>query len=83
MGVSFDDPAKNAHFAEKNDFNYPLLSDLDRSMGLAYGAADAADQSAARRVGVILTPDGRIHAWHARVSAREFPQQALAAIPAL
>lgn len=73
--------ADNAHFAAKNQFNFPLLSDLDRSMGLAYGAADTADQGHARRVGAILSPDGRVHAWHAKVSSREFPQEALAAIP--
>src|SRR5690349_14121281 len=38
LGISFDAPAKNAAFVEKYHFCFPLLSDVDRKVGLAYGA---------------------------------------------
>ena len=49
-------------------------------MGLAYGATDPGSTSSARRMGVIVGPDGKVsHAW-AAVKARDFPQQALDAL---
>jgi peroxiredoxin Q/BCP len=82
LGASFNDVTKNAAFAEKYDFPYPLLCDTDRKLGLAYGAAADAGAGHAARVGVIIGPDGRIVSWSPKVDARGFPQQALDAIPA-
>ena len=81
LGVSFDAVDANHAFAEKYGFGFRLLCDTDRSLGVAYGAADSVDQATARRAGVIIDPDGAIFQWHAKVSSREFPAQALAAIP--
>jgi peroxiredoxin Q/BCP len=81
LGASFDTPEENAAFAEKYSFPFPLLCDTDRSLGIAYGAATGPDDAMARRVGVIIGPDGRIVAWHARVDPSTFPEQALAALP--
>lgn len=77
IGASFDTPEANAAFAQKYGFSYSLLSDLDRSLAIAYGAADDATASTARRVGVIIGPDGRILQWYARVSSSNFPKEAL------
>jgi thioredoxin-dependent peroxiredoxin len=76
--VSFDTPAENRAFAEKFGFGYPLLCDTDRRMGVAYGAADGPDAANARRVGVVVGPDGRIRSWEAKVDARTWPQEVLA-----
>lgn len=46
-------------------------------MGLAYGACDDAKARSARRVGVIIGPDGKVVQYHEKVDARAFPQQAL------
>ncbi|AKJ07221.1 peroxiredoxin Q/BCP [Archangium gephyra] len=46
-------------------------------MGLAYGACDDASAPNARRVGVLIGPDGRVMAWYPKVDARAFPSQAL------
>ena len=47
MGASFDTPAENLEFAEAQGFGYPLLSDVDRRVGAAYGVVrDADDQYA-------------------------------------
>ena len=78
LGVSFDAPAENRAFAEKFGFGYPLLSDPDRAMGVAYGAADSAAAPSARRTGVVIGPDGRIRSWEAKVDAKTWPQQVLA-----
>ena len=40
LGASFDTVEKNAKFAQKFEFNFPLLCDVDRKIGMAYGAAD-------------------------------------------
>ncbi len=77
MGVSFDTPEENKAFAEKFSFNFPLLCDTDRRMGLDYGACDDASAANARRVGVLIGPDGRVKAWYPKVDARAFPAQAL------
>ena len=77
MGVSFDTPEENKAFAEKFSFNFPLLCDTERQLGLAYGACDDKSAANARRVGVIIGPDGRVKAWYPKVDARAFPAQAL------
>jgi peroxiredoxin Q/BCP len=75
--VSFDTPAENKAFAEKFNFNFPLLCDTDRAMGVAYGAAASATASTAQRVGVVVGPDGRIKEWLPKVDARTYPKDVL------
>jgi peroxiredoxin Q/BCP len=38
LGVSKDEPAANARFAEQESLNFPLLSDQDLTVHQAYGA---------------------------------------------
>lgn len=78
LGVSFDTPAENRAFAEKFGFGYPLLCDVDRSMGVAYGAADPGGTGGARRIGVVVGPDGRVRSWEGKVDARTWPKDVLA-----
>jgi thioredoxin-dependent peroxiredoxin len=75
LGVSFDTPAENRAFAEKFSFNFPLLCDTDRKLGLAYGAADTPASTNARRVGVVIGPDGKVKEWLPKVDARSYPQE--------
>ena len=77
FGVSFDSQAANKKFAEKYQFNFPLLCDTDKSMGVAYGAADSTSDRSARRVGVIIGPDGKVKHYFPKVDARKFPEEAL------
>src|SRR3981081_4136024 len=77
LGVSFDTPAENAAFARKYNFNFPLLCDVDRKIGMAYGAADDAKAGTARRVGVIIGPDGKVKEYLPKVSASNFPKEAV------
>jgi peroxiredoxin Q/BCP len=77
FGISFDSQKDNQAFAEKFGFNFPLLSDTDRKVGLAYGACDDVKAGSARRVAVIIGPDGMVKRYYPKVDARAFPQQAL------
>ena len=78
LGVSFDTLEKNQAFAEKFGFNFPLLSDVDRKVGFAYGATDdPASGANARRVGVIIDPNGIVKFHAPKVSASAFPKEAL------
>lgn len=38
VGISRDDVGKQQHFAERHNFDYPLLSDVDGEVAKAYGA---------------------------------------------
>jgi peroxiredoxin Q/BCP len=78
--VSFDTPAENKAFAEKFSFNFPLLCDVDRKMGVAYGAADDTKAGNARRVGVVIDPQGKIKEWLPKVDARGYPADVLTRI---
>ena len=74
-GVSFDTQEENRAFSEKFDFNFPLLCDTDRAMGLAYGAASSADSAMAKRIGVGIDPEGKVHEYHSSVNAKSFPTE--------
>ena len=76
-GVSFDTPAENKAFAEKFSFNFPLLCDTDRKMGVAYGAAEAGASGNARRIGVVVGPDGKVREWLPKVDSKTYPQDVL------
>lgn len=80
FGVSFDTVAENRAFSEKFDFNFPLLCDTDRQMGLAYGACSSADSGSAKRIGVVIGPDGKVQAYEPAANAKNYPQQVLAAL---
>ena len=55
-----DDEAKNRAFAEKYDFPFPLLCDTDRSVSLAYGTVDRADDAYARRWTFVIDGEGKL-----------------------
>ena len=76
VGVSFDSPADNKKFTDKFGFNFPLISDTDRTIGTAYGA-NVDPQKGAQRVGVVIAPDGKIKEWHERVDARAWPAEVI------
>lgn len=77
LGVSFDQAHENHAFAKKFDFNFPLLCDVDRKMGIAYGATDPREAGGAKRIGVVIGPDGKVKQWLPKVDAKTFPEDAL------
>jgi peroxiredoxin len=54
-----------------------LLSDGDRSVAMAYGAAESADQEKATRISVLVGPDGKVAKTYATPVADEHPAEAL------
>jgi thioredoxin-dependent peroxiredoxin len=77
LGCSFDTEAENAAFAKKFSYNFPLLCDTDRKVGMAFGAADNAKSGSAKRIAVIIGPDGKVKQFFPKVSAGSFPKEAL------
>lgn len=78
VGVSFDPPVENKAFREKFDFPFPLLCDTSRQLGLAYGACDRADAAHARRITVVIDPEGRLARIYDEVDPKTHAAQVLA-----
>ena len=57
-----------------------MLCDVDRSLGLAYGAADAADAEYPTRISYLIDPDGRIAKVYGKVTPADHPDEVLADI---
>ena len=79
-GVSFDTPEDNRKFAEKFRFPFPLLCDTDRSIGMAYGAAESPSDEYARRIAYVIDENGVIDQAHAKVDAASYPHAQLASL---
>ena len=77
LGASFDTPADNAAFARKFSFPFLLLSDPDRSLALAYGAANDASAQFAKRVSCLIDEEGRVLRYYPQVAARQHVEEVL------
>jgi peroxiredoxin Q/BCP len=86
LGVSADDAASHAKFANKYRLPFQLLSDPERSVMRAYGAYGEKTMYGRKVVGVIrstvwIGPDGTVRRHWARVAdAAKHPDQVLAAL---
>lgn len=78
--MSFDTIEANARFAARYDFPFLLLSDISREMGVAYGAAADTSAQTARRVSVLVGPDGAVVKAYAKVAPAGHPDEVLADI---
>ena len=57
-----------------------MLCDVDRRVGLAYGAADSADAGYPARISYLIDPEGRIAKVYAKVTPADHPDEVLADI---
>ncbi len=80
--MSFDTVSANAAFAKKFEFPFPLLCDVKREIGQAYGACDSPDASSAKRISYLVGPDGKIRKAYEKVSPPTHPQEVLDALAA-
>ena len=80
IGVSFDSTKENAAFAKKFNFPFPLISDTDRKIGMAYGACDTPKDEYARRIAYVIDESGKIAQAHPKVDARSYPREQLASL---
>lgn len=78
LGASFNSVEQNAAFAKKLGIKFPLLCDVDRKLGLAYGACDDPRAQYAERVSFLIGPDGKIERVYDRVDPRDHPARVLA-----
>ena len=80
MGISFDTPKDNSAFAAKFEFPYLLLSDEDRKIALAYGAAGDEKARAPKRVTFLIGPDQVIKRVWDKVDVTTHTQDVLDAL---
>ena len=78
MGISFDTVEDNAAFVKKCEFNFPLLCDTDRTVGMAYGACEDKTASSAKRISYLIDEQGRIEKAYPKVNPAEHPAEVLA-----
>ena len=77
LGISFDSSQDNKRFADRHGFSFQLLSDLDRSVGVAYGAADSEDAGYAKRMSFLIGTNGEVeHVWD-QVDPQSHPEEVL------
>ena len=74
LGASFDTVADQAAFAQKFGFNFPLLADTERKLGLAYGATDDPKAGYAKRISYLIGPDGKVRKAYPKVNAAHIPK---------
>lgn len=81
LGASFDPIDANAAFAKKYDFPFRLLSDVNRMVGMAYGAADGPQAATAKRTSTLIDPEGRVAQVWPKVKPADHAAEVLAAVP--
>ena len=77
LGVSFDEPAANAKFVAAESFPFRLLSDRERTLAVAVGAADSREQPVARRISYLVGPDGKVMRVYESVTPAAHADQVL------
>jgi peroxiredoxin Q/BCP len=77
MGASFNSVEQNAAFAKKYDFNFPLLCDTDRALGMALGVCDNPKARYAKRSSVLIDENGKIAKIYDAVNPRDHAGQVL------
>ena len=80
VGVSFDSPKDNAAFARRHEFRFPLLSDTNHAVALAYGACSGEDARYPDRVSFLIDENGAIERVYDQVDPRDHPARVLADI---
>lgn len=80
LGISFDSVEENRAFAEKFGYPFPLLSDPDRRVGIAYKAAEGPKERYAKRFTYVIGPDGKIEQ---AIDTKDPAGQASALLPTL
>ena len=60
LGVTFSTAEDLKKWRDEVGLECDLLSDVDRAVGLAWGAAQSTGQEKARRMSVLVGPDGNV-----------------------
>ena len=78
LGVSFDEPAANKEFVTAESLPFRLLSDTDRRLAIAVGAADSAEAQTAKRISYLVGADGKVAKAYPDVDPNVHAAQVLA-----
>ena len=70
VGVSVDPVARLVRFKEKYDLHFPLVSDQDRAIGLAYGTLKGDASTKHERDTVVIGKDATVRLAYQRVGAK-------------
>jgi len=85
VGISRDSVSKQAQFADRHEFGYPLLSDADGTVARRFGVRRTLPLGplATRRMTFVIGPDRRVlEVIHSEVSMDAHADRALAALRA-
>lgn len=80
LGASFDPPDANRAFAEKNDFPFRLLSDVDKTVGQAYEVKRAPEEPRPewpKRRTYLIDPQGVIRKAYRVKDVTTHPEEVL------
>ncbi len=78
VGISADSVDKQAQFADKHDFDYPLLSDPDRKVASMFGVARKLALIPVKRTTFVIDTDRKVLAViHSEVSMNQHADKAL------
>ncbi len=84
VGISADKVDKQKRFADKHQFDFPLLSDHDRTVARAYGVSRAISFIPNKRTTFVIGADGVIKdIIHSEVNMNVHADKALAALRSL
>lgn len=88
MGISPDKPSALKKFKEKYQFQFPLLSDEDKSVAKKFGVLKEKSMYGRKYMGIerttfVIGADGKIAAVISGIQADEHPQASLAAVQKL
>jgi peroxiredoxin Q/BCP len=77
LGVSFDHADKNAEFVKEQAFPFRLLTDADKSVAIAVGAADSDKRLFPRRISYLVGADGKVLRAYTQVEPATHARQVL------
>ncbi|MBT3767205.1 MAG: redoxin domain-containing protein [Rhodospirillaceae bacterium] len=77
VGITFSTPEDLKTWADEMDVTAELLCDADRSIAMAYGAAETADQEKATRASVLIGPDGKVVKTYTKPDPEQHPDEVL------
>jgi peroxiredoxin len=78
LGITFSPSDDLKSWRDEVGLTTELLSDADRSVAMAYGAAISADQEKPTRISVLVGANGKVVKSYATPDAEGHPAEALA-----
>jgi peroxiredoxin Q/BCP len=77
LGITFSSPEDLKTWKDETGLTTDLLCDADRSVAIAYGAAESADQDRPARISVLIGPDGKVAKVYPKPDPETHPTEAL------